>query len=70
MLWTYIGHRRQAYADDTGRVVGTVEDAVGCTAIARANGRDLGEFVDVDSAMRAVEAAVNKSAPSGEVDRG
>ena len=64
MNWTNLGYLQKAYADEHGRICGTVRCSFpGVPAAAYANGACLGQYVDDESAMRAVEAACGTVAP-------
>lgn len=60
--WRFAGWREEVLVDDTGRIIGRVSGGHRCY-YAHSDVRALGEYVDSESAKRAVQQALRLRAP-------
>ena len=56
--WTYIGWREEVYADETGRVLGSVRDSSRTTTATVDGKGSIGEYITSELAKAAVERAL------------
>ena len=58
MNWTFVYRHRRAYVNERGLIVGEIVHGWGGFWSATRNKRNLGRFIDEDSAKKAVEESL------------